>query len=317
MSEQFSGHDLESGLLQRVRSWQEVLPPIGLIPALRVTGSPLYVGVWLATTLIVNALLTINGVPISVQSLVSIGPPGWLMIALIIAYPASMTMRAGALFSAGRDEESFIDNLKWTGARLITLFLVLALPSVCVLGLSVPLAVLGLFDRLPSMGDFVSELLALVFVPLSILIGLVMAGSIVAIPIGWASVSIEKRQDAFDALSRGYEYLYRRPVQTSIYLAVCILLAALVGSIAFGVSATGFVIARQVHSLSSGGENLPFMMSQLLFQLPIAAALCTFFSTFGAAYLLLRRDANHQEIEDVVVSEVDRRRNEMPTLKRS
>jgi len=315
MNEQFSGHELETGLLQRVRSWRDVFPLIGLVPALRVCGSPLYMTLWLATTAVITWPLP-DAIESIVLNAVVNTHPLWFIAALLIALlPATMTMRAGALYAAGRDDESITANAKWVTARLVTLLFVLILPSVCVLGLSVPLAALGLIDRLPRFGENVSELLSVFALPLVILIGLVAAGSVIAVPIGWAAVSIEKRNDAFDALSRGYEYLYRRPVQTIVYLLVCGLLTVLISGITYCVASAGELVASHVHSLVSGGKALPTLMQRLLTLFPFAAALCTFFSTFGAMYLLLRSDANQQEVEDVAVSAIDRRRNEMPTLK--
>ncbi len=58
MSESFSGHDIETGLLQRVRSWRDLFPPLGLIPALRVTGSPLHGLMWLCWLIVVQLVLT-------------------------------------------------------------------------------------------------------------------------------------------------------------------------------------------------------------------------------------------------------------------
>lgn len=315
MNEQFSGHELETGLLQRVRAWRDVFPLIGLVPALRVCGSPLYMTLWLAITAVVTWPLASDIESIVLDDVASTHPLWFLAAFLIASLPATMTMRAGALYAAGRDDESIIANIKWVASRLLTLLFVFILPSVCVLGLSVPLAALGLIDRLPGVGENVSELLSVLALPLVILIGLVAAGSVIAVPIGWAAVSIEKRNDAFDALSRGYEYLYRRPVQTMIYLFVCGLLTVLVSSITYCVAWAGELVASQVHWLASGGNALPTLMQRLLMLFPAAAALCTFFSTFGAMYLLLRNDANQQEVEDVAVSAIDRRRSEMPTLK--
>lgn len=317
MSEQFTGHDLETGLLQRFRSWRDVLPPIGLLPALRVCGSPLYTTGWIMTIFVIALCVPTDVQPQTLRDLVVLHPWGLAAAILVGLLPAAITMRAGALYAAGRGEASLVANSKWVIARLLTLFLVLVLPVVCVLGLSVPLVVLGLIDRVPMIGDHATEVLSILSLPLIILIGLVAGGSIVAIPVGWASVSIEKRQDAFDALSRGYEYLYRRPVQTAIFLFSCGLLSAFIGGIALCVASAGEWIAREVHALTSGGEALPALTQTLLFQFPFAAAACTFFSTFGAAYLLLRKEANEQEMEDIAVSPIDRRRNEMPTLKGS
>src|SRR5690606_19535991 len=62
MSDTFSGYELESGILQRARQWRDLLPILVLAHALRVAGSPLYVGLSLVAVLITDILAGIGGV---------------------------------------------------------------------------------------------------------------------------------------------------------------------------------------------------------------------------------------------------------------
>jgi len=315
MSEKFKAHELETGLLQRVRSWREVFPPLGLLPALRVAGSPFFITLWLVTVLAIATFPASDEVRLPGAGLPSIHPIAACFIPLVILFPATMTMRAGALYAASRDNDSFIAHARLISGRIVTLLLVLILPWVCVVGLSVPVFGLGLLDRIPGFGDASSEVAAVVALPIILLLGMIATGAIVAIPIGWASVAIEKRCDAFDALSRGFEYLYRRPVQFAVYGVTGALLSALVGVIAYAVAWAANVITMPVYAIASGGKSLPFVVTTSLAAIPFAAVACTWFATFGATYLMLRYDANDQEIEDVVVSAVDRKSKELPTLK--
>jgi len=310
MSERFNGHTLETGLLQRVRSWRDVFPPLGLLPALRVAGSPIYQLIWLATVGILSMLNGETWLPVTMWQTLTTA------IALVVVMlPAAMTMRAGALYAAGRDEESLAANTRHVVTRFRSLLLVLFMPIACVAGLCVPIAALGLMDRLPMIGNTLSEIGSIVFFPLAMLVGLIGAGASIAIPIGWASVAIEKRSDAFDALSRGFEYLYRRPVQMTLYLFVGIVFAGLIGALAWCVAAFVSYVGTIVYAATSGDDVMPITMRTLLTLLPISAFLCPFVAMFGATYLLLRFDAGGQEVEDIAVSDVDRKPNELPSLK--
>ena len=53
---------------------------------------------------------------------------------------------------------------------------------------------------------------------LAIPCGVLVFGANFAVPLGWAAMAVEREPDPLDALSRGYEYLYRRPLQLVMYL---------------------------------------------------------------------------------------------------
>lgn len=326
MSEHFSGHQLEAGLIQRVRSWRDLLPALVMLQSLRVSGSPIYVSLSLATVVVVAGLngLSLNHEVVDPIRFVRFWPAafaltpisfGWGLLSVLIAMlPIALTMRAGALYAAGRDGETLTASLKLIGQSALTLLLVVILPAVCIVGLLVPVAAYALLAHVPGVGNGLTEILAIFVAPFAILIGLVAAGSTVAIPLAWASVAIEKRRDAFDALSRGYEYLYRRPVQTAVYLLLSAALAWLIGWMAKWVAFAAGIIIGRLFALVSGGEPLPIVLQVILANLSLATTMTTLWATFGAVYLLLRQDANQQEIEDIAVSEIDRRSSKLPTL---
>lgn len=327
MSEQFSGHGIEAGLLQRLRTWRDVLPPLILFQSLRVCGSPIYVAMSLVTVIAISAILSggevdsVVAYPKFANRLVfhSVRADGRDLVLILVAFvvgilPAAATMRSGAIYAAQRDAEPIMAGLRLVRSRAISMLLVLLLPMVCVLGLLAPVAALALADRVPGIGDAIAELLGALISPLVIVIGLIGAGSIVAIPLGWASLSIEKRNDPFDALSRGYEYLYRRPVQLAFYLVINVLTAQFLGWMANWVAYTADGLSSLVYRLGSGGESLPIAIRVVLAHLPLAVTMTAFFAVLGAVYLLLRKDANEQEIEEIVVSTIDQRTVDLPSL---
>jgi len=327
MTEKFAGHDIETGFLQRLRSWRDVLPPLILFQSLRVCGSPIFLTLSLVSVIAISAIFGRGSVYSEIPAPSFTSPIqfeiAWIFwrqsveligAILIGMVPAAAIMRAGAIYAAGRDAEPTLAGLKVVWSRAVAMLLVLVLPIACILGLSVPVALLAIMDRIPSVGDWITELLGLLVVPLAILIGMIGAGAIVAIPIGWASLSIEKRSDPFDALSRGYEYLYRRPVQLAVYFTTSILVATFLCWMAQWVAFVGSLLGSLAYSLGSGGEPLPLAIRVVLAHLPIAVWMTSFFAVLGGIYLLLRKDANEQEIEDIVLSAVDRNSAELPTL---
>jgi hypothetical protein len=88
---------------------------------------------------------------------------------------------------------------------------------------AIQLALVGLLMRLD-----VLALLAGIFWPFVLLLGLLMAilllGALVGWPFMWSTVSVEGT-DAFDALSRSYAYTYHRPLRLLWYVLFAALLA--------------------------------------------------------------------------------------------
>jgi hypothetical protein len=124
-----------------------------------------------------------------------------------------------------RDEApDFIAALRHAAGKLLSYCSapILALAGAAVFG--VQLAILGWIMRL----DFLA-MIAGVFWPFVLLLGLLMAilliGALAGWPLMWATVSVEGT-DAFDALSRSYAYTYQRPLRLLWYVFLATILAA-------------------------------------------------------------------------------------------
>ncbi len=348
MSAPFTGYDLETGILQRVRRWRDALPVLVLPLALRVAGSPLYVGLCLLAVLISRGILlgvepTARG-PLAVLAYAVSGPqvgsdwlsPLWSLLELLVDFdwlaqtgkedllrllaivgvwglPAATLARAGACYAAGR-EQSFFQNLTVALRRQLGIWSIAVLPLVAILGLSSVMFVAGALEQLGRVGMWISELVSLLALPLVILIGLLAAGAVVAVPLAWTAMAVEKRNDAVDSLSRGYEYLYRRPVQLLLYSLCGYGLAMIVYLLARAVSSAGLALALVAARTGSGDLAGQSWLQVVMEQLPLAVAAAATGGLTGAIYLLMRQSANYQEIEDIAVSPVELRDAEMPTL---
>lgn len=325
----FTGYDLESGVLQRVRRWRDAIPALVLIDALRVAGSPLYVGViWIALSVAsflppgFSIEFPVGSVPrFQVQWYSDF--PGWpLVIAAgliaIVTLPAALAARAGACYAAGRSQ-SFTANGRVTLACWSRLFVIPLVPVGITAGLSVVMMGAGAFGRIGGMGGemgrWLVEATALAALPIAILIGMIAGGAVAAVPLAIAATVLEKQSDVLDSLSRGYEYLFRRPIYLAFYVVCAVVLSATVWQLAVMISGVAIAIGGWGLQIGAGDSNAPQGYRWLLVRLPLAVAVTAVWGQVGAIYLLMRQVANEQEIEDIAISPTDTQTIDMPTLK--
>ncbi|MEM1304310.1 MAG: hypothetical protein AAGG46_05415, partial [Planctomycetota bacterium] len=121
----------------------------------------------------------------------------------------------------------------------------------------------------------------------------------VAWPLVTASAGVE-RPDPFDAFSRGVAYAYQRPLRLVVYLAQ----GWLVG-IASGIAVELFV--RSILQVASAGLAAPpdeltgaaaFLWVEVT-RLPMVYYAAYFWCGVTAIYLLLRRDIDEQQADEV------------------
>jgi hypothetical protein len=145
-----------------------------------------------------------------------------------------------------------------------------------------------------------------VTVPFSILIGMIAGGGLVAAPLAVAAMVVEKQADLLDCLSRGYEYLFRRPVYLAFYTFCSAILVTLVCQLAVVVTNFSVAIGGWGLQIGMGESEPPTSFRWLLMRLPVAVFLAAVWGQIGAIYLLMRQVANDQELEDIAISAVDR-----------
>lgn len=335
MSELFRGHQLEEGLLQRVRSWRDAFPALVLIDALRVAGSPFYLA--LAWAMLGVQFLLVGTLPAQwLMDAIAAASPGqgptevtmmlpglvraaWLLLVVALwMFPAAVIARAGACYAAGRPQ-TFSHHVGGVVRRWPALLLLLVLPAVCVGMLAAAIALLSLPGRLwAEGGGWVSmaagTLLTLGALPLAVLAGTVAVGALAAVPLASVAVGIEKHADSFDALSRGYEYLLRRPIQLAWYAVCAAIPLTLIGGFALLVAGAAAVIGAAGLQLGSGREDWATGFRAMMLTFPQAAVTTTLCGLLGAIYLLMRQAASGQEVEDIAVSPADTRPADLPAL---
>jgi hypothetical protein len=321
-TDEFSGHDLEKGVLQRVRQWRDAIPALALIDALRVAGSPIYVGfVWAALMLDavsggLSAIYLTAWDPFGFDSPAT-GVHRWLISGLSVVSAAILSAligRAGACYAAGR-AQSFLQNFRVVAGRCVWLVAILVTPAVFVAAFALILVVAGAIRRLGDAGEVLMEGATFLALPVAVMIGLIVAGSLLAVPLALVALAVEKQSDVFDSLSRGYEYVYRRPMHLAFYLACGSAMTGLVWILAYSIAFAGMAIGYFAIGIGAGVPADPGLFSLGLAMLPAAITMTAAWGLIGATYLLMRQAANQQELEDIAISDVDTAKPELPSLR--
>lgn len=255
---------------------------------------------------------------------------GLLGVSLLLwLLPAAIVARAGACYVAGRPQ-SFSVHVRTVASRWGSLLGLFAIPLTATLLLMGGMMLIGTLGRLPlgslnggslnggslsGTGAWLGAVAVVLALPLAILTGLLLAGAIAALPLGMVAVVIEKQHDAFDSVSRGYEYVFRRPIQLAFYLVCSAGLLFVIGIAARAIAYAAAACGEASLAIGSGGEALPRMLGACLSSFSTAIVVTAAWGSVGAIYLLIRQAANDQEIEDIAVSPVDLREPELPVLR--
>ena len=203
----------------------------------------------------------------------------------------------------------------------------LLLVAVAVAVVALPLVLVGLLLRF----DLMTLLLGIVW--LAALVG----GAVVAILVGglafgwplmFSTVAVE-RTDAFDAISRGFAYLYQRPLHLLFYVVVASLLglplqvavtlaadatsAATTWAVSIGagegrlddLGLDGDGVSRNVSAVGEFGSAAILFWTGAIRAAATYFPLAYFWCATPAIYLLLRREIDGTELTDVVFDEGD------------
>jgi hypothetical protein len=185
------------------------------------------------------------------------------------------------------------------------------LPVLGALVAVVPLFVVGVITRL----DFLLAL-ASFFWPLALLAGLLMAilllGLAVGWPLMWAAIAVEET-DSWDAVSRGYSYVFEHPLRLLFYVVVgtlfgilCTVLFNLVADAAYSLSllpvrwGLGETQSLELDSLDSfGSRAIVGFWAGVVEMLKIAFQVGFFWANVAAIYLLMRRVTDSVEMDEI------------------
>ncbi len=335
----YQGHHLESGMLARFREWADVLPWIRLGRTLRVVGSPplilltaiAFLVWWLGVTQVLGSrtqLFSFSGssdslsviprqlVVVATAHLKSMNlttsalfrsSASWSWVELFVVVwtvviwaPIAMLLaRQGALLTAGRTMVALKPGLLHALRRSPSAWLAVVVPLACVLAIGILILGVGWASKLSGGWVLLEFAFAMLVTLIAIPCGVLAFGAHAAVPLSWAALANEGDPDALDALSRGYEYLFRRPLRLAGYILVALVILIAVAILAWGISAAAAAVTARLLSLVGCPSNVVRMTIQMLELLPSLVILASLWSLIGGIYLLLRYDAGGQEVEDL------------------
>jgi hypothetical protein len=234
--------------------------------------------------------------------------------------------RIAALQLTRRESPSIADSLRFANRSMLsyTATPLLSFGFAAVFGIQ--LVLLGLVMR----WEPIAVLVALIW-PFALLLGMLMTivliGVLVGWPLMWATISVEGT-DAFDAFSRSYAYTYQRPLRFLWYVVLAAFLGALgmfvvkvfaSAAIALGdwsidwglddYTMEAVVSSRPTEIVMNDGVMLRFAHGAVQFWKATLTALAAGYQVgylwvaAVAIYLLLRRDIDNAEMDEVYVEE--------------
>ena len=327
-----AGYRLEGGLLGRVRQWVDLFGPLRLVRVLRISVSPVCLFVVVAAYLawqigfvtflrprefwrgfaypLHDSLATVGFSvnPTSIWMGLNRNHPWstfWLIAwSMLIWTPVALFLaRQGGLLTADRTMETSGDLVKRSLRRTPLAWIASIVPTLCSAAIGLMLILLFLLLRLVGGIAFLEWPLAIVIAVAAIPIGLLLFGSFVATPLAIASIANEQQADPLDSLSRGYESLYRRPLQLIFSVLTALILVAVVWVIASGVAGLASASVAVLAGIVGVDPAQQSLVQICIFELPNIVSLTTWLAMIGGIYLLARYDTGGQEVEDLWIPE--------------
>jgi hypothetical protein len=215
----------------------------------------------------------------------------WIPVTLVL-------IRQGALLTAKRPMMGFVESIKFALKRTGYAWIAAMVPLGCVAFVALDVFLLGWIG---SWGRLAAIPLSLIAALVSLIGGLLMFGAYIAVPMAWSALVNEKDADPLDSLSRGYEYLFRRPLDLLLSSGMALVVLSAVAAIALGITIAAQQIAGELLALSGTNERMIQDTQSMLSYFPLVVLIAGFWSLVGGVYLLMRSAAGGQEIEDLWV----------------
>ena len=221
------------------------------------------------------------------------------------------------------EEAPGLSGALWFGSRKwLAAFNSVAFVLAGILALSVPGAILGLLMRSDWGLAFAGAIWPLVLAG-AVVLSILAVGVVAGWPLMVGAVGVE-RGDSFQAISTAFSYLYQRPLHYIFYglialavslpaLAAASLFATATSTLALWAASLGMGHDRTVavlEGLHAAGGAAPWGIQALGFWTRGLEAILGsfgwgyFWAIATAAYMLLRRDVDGTELDEVVVDEL-------------
>jgi len=244
-----------------------------------------------------------------------------------------------AVVRLGREERMGLgDALRHAWARLGAYIGSPLFPVLGVVVIALPIYLLGVLARwdggLLAMG--IVWLLALLG---GLVIAVLLLGLLFGWPLMWGTISAEERGDVFEAFSRSYSYAFQRPLHYLFYAVLATVYGALAWLLVYHFSEATIRFAEWAAALGAGedrwaeivrlqddpslgagvsryGVLLMGLGAGLVRSVAAGFGYSLFWCLAAAAYLLLRRDVDQTEFDEVFV-EPESQRYQLPEARES
>ncbi len=244
-----------------------------------------------------------------------------------------------ALLRLTRNEQTGMDDaFEFAFDKWRTTAGAIGVPLLAVAALCVPTFIVGLFMGF-DFGVIVAGILWFIVLTCSIGMGLLLLGLLFGWPLMVSSVSCES-QNSFDAMTRAYAYVLQKPLHYVMYCLIAIffggfcwmivagLTNGIIGMTFWSTSWGANVVSSDridiVQGLSAVGQNgsqamvdngssLISLWNSLLRTISAAFIYGLFWCMAAAVYLLLRKDVDETEMDEIFLSE-EKRTYELPPL---
>lgn len=241
-----------------------------------------------------------------------------------------------AAMKLGREERIGIgEATRFAARKLGSYFASPMFPLVGVVLLGLPILGLGFLMRM-DWGVLVAGILWLVALLGGLLITILLIGLLFGWPLMWGTISSERDGDAFEAFSRSYSYTFQRPLHYLFYAFLATTFGALGWLLVFHFSEAVIWLTQLAAAMGAGGERwadlermadysagasgvISYGTSLLNLGFGLVRSVATgfgysfFWCLVTAVYLLLRRDVDQTEFDEVFVEDEDTR-YELPNL---
>jgi hypothetical protein len=254
---------------------------------------------------------------------------GLLWTLVVWAFFGGAITRMAAM-KLGREERIGIgEAIRFARRKLGSYVASPLLPLVGVVLLGLPILVLGLLMRM-DWGVLAAGILWIFALLGGLLITILLIGLLFGWPLMWGTISSEREGDAFEAFSRSYSYTFQRPLHYLFYAFLATTFGALGWLLVYHFSEAVIGLTQLAACMGAGVERWeelgriveePSRASGVVFigtrLLDLGAGIVRSVATgFGygffwclvtAIYLLLRRDVDQTEFDEVFVEDEDKR----------
>ena len=248
---------------------------------------------------------------------------GGVLSVLIWAFAGLPIARSTVVRVAQSSASPSKASLNFGRTKGFDVFGAIALPMVGIAMMAIPIVALGFLMRL-DVGVFIAGLLWILVAIVSCFMAILAVGLFAGWPLMWGAVAADDA-DSFDAISRSYAYALQRPLNYIGYLLISVALGTVGYLAAWGGSEMAVQLCYWCAQLGAGPERMSQIIdvvnstaseatqssmitvaaqiihavNTLVRYLASAYSFSFFFSAMTAIYMLLRRDTDETEIDQI------------------